>query len=307
MAKKKIIYAEKSLILKESYIQFDTPNIPPSNFASRSIIAIGNDVYFMGGTSQKDNYKYNIIDNTCIKMTDIPVSFTGRGAVAIGMDIYIFISNFAYKYNTLTNTYTRLLDIPTDGTSISAVVIGTNIYILGLRLGADNYKYDTLTNIYTKMANIPYDARGCTAVAVGTDIYIVGGNTSPFTQNYKYDTLLNTYTVKLNVPYSLWNCSSTIAVGTDLYIFANSETNYEYKAYKYNTLTNTYNTLITSPRYMPQVTPVLIGSFIYLFKAPLLTQFKFNLVDVYNLYINGTTKFNGQTIIGNGWTQVPIQ
>ena len=165
----------------------DTAPIP-YNFYYGSAVAIGTDIYILGGSGNYIRaYKYNTLTNTYTQLTNIPYSFYQGSAVVIGTDIYLLGTmdsgsyTRAYKYNTLTDTYTQLTNIPYYFLSSSAVAIGTDIYLLGSKDSSNYnraYKYNTLTNTYTQLTNIPYNFYQGSAVAIGTDIYILGGDSS---------------------------------------------------------------------------------------------------------------------------------
>ena len=129
----------------------------PYGFYLGSAVAIGNDIYLLGGNGSKTNN---------------------------------------YKYDTTTNTYTQNKSIPYDFNCGSAVAIGTDIYLLGCKYYSDynkyNYKYDATTGTYTKNADIPYIFYLGSAVNVDNNIYIFGGyygDADPILAkyNYKYD------------------------------------------------------------------------------------------------------------------------
>ena len=224
-------------------------NIPYS-FKSGSAVAIGNDIYILGGSDniRKYNYKYDTTTDTYTQMTNIPYEFYNGSATSIGTDIYILGSDLYntsyaknnYKYDTLTDTYTRRAYIPYNFSYGSSVSIGTDIYLLGgSAYKKYNYKYDTTTNTYTKMTDIPYDFSSGSAVAIGSDIYLLG-----WTSDGKYDTTTNTYTKMTDIPYT-FNQGSATSIGTDIYILGsgyNTNSVYPYTKYnyKYNILSDTY-------------------------------------------------------------------
>ena len=171
----------------------------PYNFYDGSAVAIGNDIYILGGNDNKTaNYKYDTTTDTYTKMANIPDNFYNGSAVAIGNDIYLLGSSYNYrhkinyKYNTTTNTYTKMDDIPYNFYDGSAVAIGNDIYLLGSSDGdyyKINYKYDTTTDTYTEMTDIPYNFFNGSAVAIGNDIYLLGTYRGSYSKNnYKYIT-----------------------------------------------------------------------------------------------------------------------
>ena len=236
----------------------------PYGFANGSAVAIGTDIYLLGGNgSNRNNYKYNTLTDTYTQLANTPYAFDYGSAVAIGTDIYLLGGNIGsqnnYKYDTLTDTYTQLKIIPYSFTYGDAVPIGTDIYLLGGSSQNNNYKYDTLTDKYTKLKNIPYGFVNGSAVAIGTDIYLLGGNISSI-YNYKYDTLTDKYTKLADIPYNFY-LSSAVAIGTDIYLLGGSSS--LKNNYKYNTLTDTYTKLADIPYNFYNGSAVAVGTDIY--------------------------------------------
>ena len=167
----------------------------PYYFYNGSTVAVGTDIYLLGGTNSKRyNYKYDTLTNTYTRMTNIPYEFYTGSVAVVGTDIYILGGNTGtdrfncYKYDTLTDTYTKMTNIPFNSFyNGSAVAIGTDVYLLGgEEFKTYNYKYNTLTNTYTKMTNIPYQFYTGSAVTVGTNIYLLGGQSSKTTNRKFY-------------------------------------------------------------------------------------------------------------------------
>ena len=244
----------------------------PYRFYEGSAVAIGTDIYLLGGDTSphyKYNYKYDTTTNTYTKMADIPSGFSIGSAVAIGNDIYILggyidsrVNN--YKYSTLTDTYTKMADIPYKFYYGSAVAIGNDIYLLGGYYEGtidNNYKYDTLTNTYTSMADIPYGFNDGSAVAIGNDIYLLGGYNQ--TNNYKYDITTNTYTKMADIPYKFYH-GSAVAIGNDIYLLGSDDRPYYKNKYKYDTTTNTYISMADIPYDFYYGSAVSVGNYIYL-------------------------------------------
>ena len=241
--------------------------IIPYDFLGGSAVAIGTDIYLLGGTyTATNNYKYDTLLEGYTQLTNIPYDFAYGSVVAIGTDIYLLGGiggqKNNYKYNTLTDTYTKLTNIPYNFYNGSAVAIGTDIYLLGGDSSTtNNYKYDILTDTYTQLTNIPYNFASGSAVAIGTDIYLLGG-TYTATNNYKYDTLLEGYTQLTNIPYNFAS-GSAVAIGTDIYLLGGNSSS-QNNNYKYNTLTDTYTQLANIPFSFSSDCAVLSGLNIYL-------------------------------------------
>ena len=237
----------------------------PYEFRRGSAVAIGNNIYLLGGYDhRKNNYKYDTTANSYTKMADIPYNFHYGSAVAIGNDIYLlggyYTKTYNYKYDTTTNTYTKMTDIPYEFYYGSAVSVGNDIYLLcGYDHRKNNYKYDTTTDTYTKMADIPYEFYSGSAVAIGNNIYILKNN-----NNYKYDTLTNTYTKMTNIPYE-FSCGSSVAIGNNIYLLGSKYSSTYYKNnYRYDTTTNTYTKMTDIPYDFYWGSAVSVGNIIYI-------------------------------------------
>ena len=76
------------------------------DFYRGSAVAIGTDIYLLGGyNSNTNNYKYDISTNTYTQNTDIPYDFCEGSAVAMGNNIYLLgSSNSNYKTNNYKYT-----------------------------------------------------------------------------------------------------------------------------------------------------------------------------------------------------------
>ena len=86
-------YAYKYDIAKNSYTKIS--NIP-YDFCEGSAVAIGNDIYLLGGRSDynKYNYKYDATNDSYTKNKDIPYGFWSSSAVLVNKDIYILGSRY---------------------------------------------------------------------------------------------------------------------------------------------------------------------------------------------------------------------
>lgn len=107
---------------------------------------------------------------------------------------------------------------------------------------------------------------------------MLGGNSSK-TNNYKYDTLTDTYMQLTNIPYDFTE-GSTVAIGTNIYLFGSAVSSSRKYAYKYNTITNQYVKLDDMPYEFYDGNALVLNSNIYLFG------------DNINLYPNYTYKYN---------------
>ena len=264
------IVADENVFASEEWNTVKMSNLKaiPYQFYSGSAVAIGTDVYLLGGSGNAAiAYKYDTLTDTYTRLTNIPYQFYSGSAVAIGTNVYLFGSEFtsyykkAYKYDTLTNTYTQLTDIPYSFYRGSAVSVGTNVYLFG---GEEDktraYKYDTLTDTYTQLTNIPYNFYSGSAISIGTNVYLLGGSGGSI-QFYKYDTLTDTYTKLTDIPYG-FSYGSAISIGINVYLLGSTGTT---TTYKYDTLTDTYTKLTNIPYSFYQGSAVFNGTDVYLF------------------------------------------
>ena len=275
----------------------------PYEFYSGSAVAIGNDIYLLGGgSSRTNNYKYDTTTNTYNKLTDIPYELSSGSAVAIGNDIYLLGSNSSansinnYKYDTTTNTYTQMANIPYEFYYGSAVSVGNDIYLLcGYDNRKNNYKYDTTTNTYTKMADIPYEFYYGSAVAIGNDIYLLGGVDSK-TNNYKYNTTTDTYNKLTDIPYE-FRYGSAVAIGNDIYLLGG------YDKKKYNYRYDTINIYKNSILFLYNNIPFKYKTKIFNTSYEGLNYISFDSVIMTDENCNNT---NVEVYIGNGtsWDKI---
>ena len=152
--------------------------------------------------------------------------------------------------------------------------------------------------ITDRYADIPYPFMGG-AVGINGDIYLFGSsNASYYRYAYKYNISTNTYTRLTDIPYD-YRDGSTVAIGTDIYLFGGRAGN---SAYKYNTLTDTYTQLTDVPYTMVFSGIVAIGTDIYLFGSgngsASQYAYKYNtLTDAYtNLKNVPVSYFDGATV-----------
>ena len=165
----------------------------PYNTYNHTAVAIGTDIYVMGGgSSLRQNYNYDTLTNSWTQMTDLPYNTYDHTAVAIGTDIYVmggYYSNDNYKYNTLTNSWVKMTDVPYGNyvaRQHTAVAVGTDVYVMGgFYYSKHNYKYSSLTNSWTQMTDVPYNAYDHTAVYCNNAIHVMGGSIRPY-MNIRY-------------------------------------------------------------------------------------------------------------------------
>jgi len=191
------MYAYKYNILTKEHTRL--ADIPENGIYNGQAVTIDNDIYLIGVRTAKSDtsiygtsiYKYDILENTYIKLIEMPYYLTGKAAL-INKDIYLFggdsiTDKYVYKYSILNNVFTKLTDIPFDYDRNGDLVnIDNNVYLFYY---FSAYKYNTSTNKYTKLNDIPYDFRYGPAVMISEarEIYLFGGGMTNYEKNiYKY-------------------------------------------------------------------------------------------------------------------------
>ena len=250
-------------------------------FSNGAIAKVGNFIYLFGSSySGPSNnypnlrmaYKFDILNDTYTRITDIPVDIAHTEAVAYGTDIYIIGNaesnnkNTNYKYDTINNTYTKMANTPVELFYAGTCIVNDKIYIFGGTLSSRTlYRYNILTDTYTQLTDIPYDFKEGECVNVGDYIYLFGSSSSGNENKaYKYNILNDTYTQLTNIPYNFRNGAVTV-IGTDIYLIGSSFSN-QTKFYKYDTLTDTYTQLTNVPNngvYYERA--ITVGTDIYVF------------------------------------------
>mgnify|MGYP003319910308 FL=1 len=84
----------------------------PYEFYSGSAIAMGTDIYLLGGFSSGTTaYKYDTLTDTYTQTVTIPYSFSGRCACSLSDSIYLFGgNNYPTKVQVLKFTTKRFDD-----------------------------------------------------------------------------------------------------------------------------------------------------------------------------------------------------
>lgn len=171
--------------------------------------AVGNNIYFFGGSTFKTGKTiniYNISNNTLSKSSiALPISASGIAACAINDKIYLFgghntdtsagiygtfldsITVFDVTNNTISTLGVRL---PVKMMNIGVAALGTKIYLFGG--SSANYEYhntiyefDTLTNVIKKLdIELPEKMHGIAAATVNDKIYLFGGQGSSGIKNF---------------------------------------------------------------------------------------------------------------------------
>lgn len=171
--------------------------------------AVGNNIYFFGGSTFKTGTTiniYNISNNTLSKSSiALPISASGIAACAINDKIYLFgghntdtsagiygtfldsITVFDVTNNTISTLGVKL---PVKMMNIGVAALGTKIYLFGG--SSANYEYhntiyefDTLTNVITKLdIELPEKMHGIAAATVNDKIYLFGGQGSSGIKNF---------------------------------------------------------------------------------------------------------------------------
>lgn len=205
------------LVASLSKISIFNPETDSSNIVrlSKSLesncsgVAVGNKIYFFGGSTFKTGTTiniYNISNNTLSKSSiALPISASGIAACAINDKIYLFgghntdtsagiygtfldsITVFDVTNNTISTLGVRL---PVKMMNIGVAALGTKIYLFGG--SSANYEYhntiyefDTLTNVIKKLdIELPEKMHGIAAATVNDKIYLFGGQGSSGIKNF---------------------------------------------------------------------------------------------------------------------------
>lgn len=187
----------------------DTVRLSTSLESNCSGAAVGNNIYFFGGSTFKTGTTiniYNISNNTLSKSSiALPISASGIAACAINDKIYLFgghntdtsagiygtfldsITVFDVTNNTISTLGVRL---PVKMMNIGVAALGTKIYLFGG--SSANYEYhntiyefDTLTNVIKKLdIKLPEKMHGIAAATVNDKIYLFGGQGSSGIKNF---------------------------------------------------------------------------------------------------------------------------
>ena len=270
------------MVIYEEVDEFNSVADIPYDFYEGCAVAIGTDVFLIGGYKSLTNmYKYDTLNNTYTKLSDIPFSFYNGKAVAIDTDIYMFGSSYsncgnkAYKYDTLTDTYEQLADIPYIFKNCEIAVIEKTIYLLNSYYAQFDsnkgliYTYDISTNKYnllvekliTEKEPFNYISSPSGAVAIGTDIYFAesGGL-------YKYDTIsgIGTYIKVDSGTIASHEYGTFIVVGDTIYAIGDYPSNANL-IHKYNIKTNQGNEVCDVGYELQWSAVVRVNNKIYIF------------------------------------------
>lgn len=271
----------------------------PYDFYLGSTVVIDTDIYiFFNETISGVNatYKYDTINNTYTRLTDVPFNSNRSTASAIGTDIYIFGSsvspyNIAYKYDTITDTFTQIANGPYNLYNASSVAYNNSIYLFG---GSDSTynacRYDVDTDTYTSLANMPLDLSAGRVTIVGNTVYMFGLGGS-YLQMLKYNIETDTYT-RLGQLYSAARCL-LVPINNYIYIFGSSYTDaVGIYCYQFDTTNNSTTRLNNLPFTFGQGGGGLVGDKIYLIGS----KFTGNTKRVQTVNINRPI-FNDNTIL----------
>lgn len=171
--------------------------------------AVGNNIYFFGGSTLKTGTTiniYNISNNTLSKSSiALPISASGIAACAINDKIYLFgghntdtsagiygtFLDSINVFDTTNNTISTLdVKLPVEMMNIGIAAMDTKIYLFGG--SSANYEYhntiyefDTLTNVIKKLdIELPEKMHGIAAATVNDKIYLFGGQGSSGIKNF---------------------------------------------------------------------------------------------------------------------------
>ena len=223
----------------------------PYSASNRKIVAVGTNIYVMGGYKGsayiKTAYKYNTLTDTWTRLADVPFSITNDiyNSALVYVDGYLYMLTATgqnYKYNISTDTWTTLTS-RSNNWHLVASAVGTNIFVFvtaGVNYVPSWYKYDTLTDTWTNLTNLGYISY-ITAVSHGTDIFILGlgSGDKPSAAMSRYDSLTHTITSLGTAPINAVGSAATL-IGENIHYVSDT------KHYIYNITNNTWTLLTAS-------------------------------------------------------------
>lgn len=242
----------------------------PYDYALCSTAIIGTDIFiFFNQTVSGVNatYKYDTINNTYTRLSDVPFDSSRGSASAIGTDIYIFGSsvspnNQAYKYDTLTDTYTKLTNIPYNAINVTTVAYKNSVYLFGGQNNYNAYRYDVATNSYTKLKDMTIGSAAGRAVLLGDSVYMFG--IGGYTDIQKYNISANTYSKIGTTALGMARCLP-VACGDYIFVIGSSSNDTGSKTiYIFDTINNKIIKTLTIPYQFGQGGGGLIGNKLYL-------------------------------------------
>lgn len=243
----------------------------PYDYALGSTAIVGTDIFiFFNETVSGVNatYKYDTINNTYTRLSDVPFDSNRSSASAIGTNIYIFGSsvspnNQAYKYDTLTDTYTKLTNVPYNAQNVTTIAYKNSVYIFGGTTSNNYaYRYNIETNSYTKLANMTIGSAAGRAVLVGDSVYMFG--MGGYTDIQKYNISSNSYSRIGTTPLGMARCMP-VACGDYIFVIGSSSNETGSKTiYVFDTINNKITNTLTIPYRFGQGGGGLIGNKIYL-------------------------------------------
>jgi N-acetylneuraminic acid mutarotase len=228
-----IDYFGTNIVITANLTTLTLENTLPTARTETSAVAIGNNVYIIGGYDEEFMNEIIRFDTETDAVTTLssvlPSERANASAVAIGTNIYVFGGEGSSKLNeivkldTETETITTLsATLPSARQNTSAVVIGKNAYIFGGKgetLLNEIVKFDTadetVTTLYTKL---PYNVNNSSSVAINDIAYVFGGNAT-LNSIVEFDSSSETVTtLATRLPYNV-NNSSSVIIGNSVYIF----------------------------------------------------------------------------------------
>lgn len=164
---------------------------PSTNFDGSAMVAVGTDLYFMGGfttSSVSTAYKYDTIANTWTQITNVPFVTTSPAITLVGRKIYVFGGSTSYGggvgdkaavYDIDTNTWTQLLNLPLANTTnyTNAHLYNGNIYFMqSYRMNIYNIEKNTYTLVQlSAVTGATFPLYYYAFYRIGEKFYFAGG------------------------------------------------------------------------------------------------------------------------------------
>ena len=207
----------------------------------------------------------------------------GNYVYMFGGDVTSSTRSYVYKYDLTNNSYVKLSNMPFITAYKPAIAIGTDIYICGYYSSTNVfYKFDTITETYTRLANEPISLEFSCLVNVGDYIYAIGG-THMKNNMYKYSISNNTWTLMSSKLPELFSQTSGFVIGTDIYLVSTCLAGYASTQHNYvfDTITETFRTLPSvSPEGFVVVATLVEDNFVYLKHLLFAENLRFDLLQL---------------------------
>lgn len=132
---------------------------------SHAAVAMGSDIYVLGGLSRGDTItaeviKYDSIQGMWTETAPMPRNRFSFASCALGADIYVFGGQYVgedtasvFKLDTVSGEWITLAPMPRAHASPSAIVLDGMVYILGSEAHQFVMRFDPATELWSTLAS----------------------------------------------------------------------------------------------------------------------------------------------------------